>query len=194
MAAREQSRLCCRPGSGGPVHPRRRRAAVGGQAAGQAAARAGDRVGRRAADRGASGGEGLAAVPAGRRAGRSRASGCGADASAIPDCTSSARTAGSPADADAPDIIARIRAARPDVLFVAYGAPKQDFWIAKHGAAAGRAGDDGRGRLARLPCGRAEARARRWVQRHQPRVAVPTDRPAVAMAAATGAAAVSCGR
>jgi N-acetylglucosaminyldiphosphoundecaprenol N-acetyl-beta-D-mannosaminyltransferase len=45
--------------------------------------------------------------------------------------------AGSPADADAPEIIERIRAAQPDVLFVAYGAPKQDFWIAKHGAAAG---------------------------------------------------------
>jgi N-acetylglucosaminyldiphosphoundecaprenol N-acetyl-beta-D-mannosaminyltransferase len=38
--------------------------------------------------------------------------------------------AGSPADADAPEIIGRIRAARPDVLFVAYGAPKQDLWIA----------------------------------------------------------------
>jgi N-acetylglucosaminyldiphosphoundecaprenol N-acetyl-beta-D-mannosaminyltransferase len=45
--------------------------------------------------------------------------------------------AGSPADADAPAIIARIRAAQPDILFVAYGAPKQDLWIAKHGAAAG---------------------------------------------------------
>jgi N-acetylglucosaminyldiphosphoundecaprenol N-acetyl-beta-D-mannosaminyltransferase len=40
--------------------------------------------------------------------------------------------AGTPADADAPEIVARIRAARPDVLFVAYGAPKQDLWIAKH--------------------------------------------------------------
>lgn len=40
--------------------------------------------------------------------------------------------AGSPADADAPAIIARIRAARPDILFVAYGAPRQDLWIAKH--------------------------------------------------------------
>lgn len=40
--------------------------------------------------------------------------------------------AGSPADADAPEIIERIRRAQPDVLFVAYGAPKQDFWIARH--------------------------------------------------------------
>jgi len=39
---------------------------------------------------------------------------------------------GSPADADAPGIIARVRLAHPDILFVAYGAPKQDLWIAKH--------------------------------------------------------------
>jgi N-acetylglucosaminyldiphosphoundecaprenol N-acetyl-beta-D-mannosaminyltransferase len=42
---------------------------------------------------------------------------------------------GTPSAADAPDIIARIRAAQPDILFVAYGAPKQDLWIAKHAAA-----------------------------------------------------------
>jgi N-acetylglucosaminyldiphosphoundecaprenol N-acetyl-beta-D-mannosaminyltransferase len=39
---------------------------------------------------------------------------------------------GSPADADAAGIIARIRSARPDILFVAFGAPKQDLWIARH--------------------------------------------------------------
>lgn len=42
---------------------------------------------------------------------------------------------GSPADAEAPEIIARIRAARPHILLVAYGAPRQDLWIAKHRAA-----------------------------------------------------------
>lgn len=42
---------------------------------------------------------------------------------------------GSPADADAAEIIRRVRDARPDILFVAYGAPRQDLWIAKHGAA-----------------------------------------------------------
>ena len=41
--------------------------------------------------------------------------------------------AGTPADADAPDIIARIRAAQPDILFVAYGAPRQDLWVARYG-------------------------------------------------------------
>jgi N-acetylglucosaminyldiphosphoundecaprenol N-acetyl-beta-D-mannosaminyltransferase len=45
--------------------------------------------------------------------------------------------AGSPADEEAQGIIARIRQARPDVLFVAYGAPAQDLWIARHREALG---------------------------------------------------------
>jgi N-acetylglucosaminyldiphosphoundecaprenol N-acetyl-beta-D-mannosaminyltransferase len=44
---------------------------------------------------------------------------------------------GSPADDEAPGIIERIRVARPDVLFVAYGAPAQDVWIDRHRAALG---------------------------------------------------------
>ncbi len=40
--------------------------------------------------------------------------------------------AGSPADRDAPAIVARICQARADVLLVAYGAPAQDLWIARH--------------------------------------------------------------
>ncbi len=39
---------------------------------------------------------------------------------------------GSPADADYPAIAERIRAARPHILLVAYGAPAQDLWIARH--------------------------------------------------------------
>ncbi len=39
---------------------------------------------------------------------------------------------GSPAPEEAPALVARIRAARPDVLCVAYGAPAQDLWIAAH--------------------------------------------------------------
>jgi N-acetylglucosaminyldiphosphoundecaprenol N-acetyl-beta-D-mannosaminyltransferase len=39
---------------------------------------------------------------------------------------------GSPHDADAQDIIERIRAAAPALLLVAYGAPAQDRWIRKH--------------------------------------------------------------
>lgn len=40
--------------------------------------------------------------------------------------------AGSPADADWPTIQARLAAARPDILFVAYGHPRQDLWIDAH--------------------------------------------------------------
>ncbi|HEY52299.1 MAG TPA: WecB/TagA/CpsF family glycosyltransferase [Caldilineae bacterium] len=40
--------------------------------------------------------------------------------------------AGSPSEADYPEIAARIKAAAPDILLVAYGAPKQDLWIAEH--------------------------------------------------------------
>ncbi|MDW8270413.1 MAG: WecB/TagA/CpsF family glycosyltransferase [Anaerolineae bacterium] len=39
---------------------------------------------------------------------------------------------GSPSDADYPAIADRIRATRPDILLVAYGAPAQDLWIARH--------------------------------------------------------------
>ena len=39
---------------------------------------------------------------------------------------------GSPRDEDYSEIARRIKAAQPDILLVAYGAPKQDLWIAKH--------------------------------------------------------------
>ncbi len=40
--------------------------------------------------------------------------------------------AGSPADADWPQIRQRLAAARADLLFVAYGHPRQDIWIHQH--------------------------------------------------------------
>lgn len=40
--------------------------------------------------------------------------------------------AGSPHPQDADEILGRIRQVRPQVLFVAYGAPAQDMWIAAH--------------------------------------------------------------
>jgi N-acetylglucosaminyldiphosphoundecaprenol N-acetyl-beta-D-mannosaminyltransferase len=40
--------------------------------------------------------------------------------------------AGSPADDDWPAIALRLADARPDLLFVAYGHPRQDFWISRH--------------------------------------------------------------
>ena len=39
---------------------------------------------------------------------------------------------GSPAQADWPQIQKQLRAARPDLLFVAYGHPRQDIWIQLH--------------------------------------------------------------
>jgi len=42
--------------------------------------------------------------------------------------------AGSPTDDEWPDIRARLNAAAPDILFVAYGHPRQDFWIDRHRA------------------------------------------------------------
>lgn len=39
---------------------------------------------------------------------------------------------GSPRDEDYPEIARRIKAARPHILLVAYGAPRQDLWIARH--------------------------------------------------------------
>ena len=44
---------------------------------------------------------------------------------------------GSPAEADAPALVERVRLVRPDILWVAYGAPAQDLWIARHGSELG---------------------------------------------------------
>ncbi|RME50526.1 MAG: glycosyltransferase [Caldilineae bacterium] len=41
---------------------------------------------------------------------------------------------GSPDDRDWPEIQQRLAAARPDILFVAYGHPRQDLWIHRHQA------------------------------------------------------------
>jgi N-acetylglucosaminyldiphosphoundecaprenol N-acetyl-beta-D-mannosaminyltransferase len=43
--------------------------------------------------------------------------------------------AGDPSPASAEALVARVRAARPQVLLVAYGAPAQDKWIARYRAA-----------------------------------------------------------
>jgi N-acetylglucosaminyldiphosphoundecaprenol N-acetyl-beta-D-mannosaminyltransferase len=40
--------------------------------------------------------------------------------------------AGSPRPADEDALVARVRAAAPDILLVAYGAPRQDMWIARN--------------------------------------------------------------
>jgi N-acetylglucosaminyldiphosphoundecaprenol N-acetyl-beta-D-mannosaminyltransferase len=48
--------------------------------------------------------------------------------------------AGSPASAEAEHILGLIRQTQPDVLAVAYGAPRQDLWIRRHARALGEAG------------------------------------------------------
>jgi len=45
--------------------------------------------------------------------------------------------AGSPQPQEEDEIVGWVRAARPDVLFVAYGAPRQDLWIARNQARSG---------------------------------------------------------
>ncbi|MDH7485037.1 MAG: WecB/TagA/CpsF family glycosyltransferase [Anaerolineae bacterium] len=53
-------------------------------------------------------------------------------AAQYPGLTVAGTYAGSPAAAEEDEIVARVRAARPDILFVAYGAPAQDLWIARN--------------------------------------------------------------
>jgi len=72
--------------------------------------------------------------------------------------------AGSPADADAAEIVTRVREARPDILFVAYGAPKQDLWIGRHRAALAVPVMMGVGGSFDFIAG-VQKRAPRWVQR-----------------------------
>jgi N-acetylglucosaminyldiphosphoundecaprenol N-acetyl-beta-D-mannosaminyltransferase len=75
--------------------------------------------------------------------------------------------AGSPAPEEAEHILDLIRAARPHVLAVAYGAPRQDLWIRQHAAALGDAGVGvalGLGGTFNFLAGRIR-RAPRWMQR-----------------------------
>jgi N-acetylglucosaminyldiphosphoundecaprenol N-acetyl-beta-D-mannosaminyltransferase len=71
--------------------------------------------------------------------------------------------AGSPAKDVAGEIIDRIRAARPDILFVAFGAPRQDLWISAHRDALGVPVMMGVGGAFDHIAG-VQRRAPRWVQ------------------------------
>lgn len=72
--------------------------------------------------------------------------------------------AGSPAPEEAADIIARVRAARADLLLVAYGAPKQDLWLDRYLAKTGAAVGIGVGGSFDFIAG-ISRRAPRWIQR-----------------------------
>lgn len=52
--------------------------------------------------------------------------------SSAPDLLIAGTYAGSPAPADEADILRRVRAAAPDVLFVAFGSPAQELWLARN--------------------------------------------------------------
>lgn len=66
--------------------------------------------------------------------------------------------------AEEPDIVDEIQAARPDVLFVALGIPKQEKWIARHRDALGVPVLVGVGGSFDVHSGRVK-RAPRWIQR-----------------------------
>ncbi len=72
--------------------------------------------------------------------------------------------AGSPAPEEEDDIVARVRASQADVLFVAYGAPKQDLWLERNLARTGAAVGVGVGGSFDFIAGVAR-RAPRWIQR-----------------------------
>jgi len=72
--------------------------------------------------------------------------------------------AGSPAPEEEDDIVARVRAVRADILFVAYGAPKQDLWLDCNLARTGAAVGIGVGGSFDFIAG-VSRRAPRWIQR-----------------------------
>ena len=72
--------------------------------------------------------------------------------------------AGSPAPEEAAEIAARVRAAQTDVLLVAYGAPGQDLWIARHLPGTGAAVGVGIGGAFDYLAG-VTRRAPRWIRR-----------------------------
>lgn len=71
--------------------------------------------------------------------------------------------AGSPDAAVGPDIAERIRATRADILIVAFGAPKQEIWLARNLAPSGAIIGVGVGGSFDYVAGRA-MRAPRWMQ------------------------------
>lgn len=81
-----------------------------------------------------------------------------------PGLTVAGTYAGSPAAVEEEDIVARVRAVRPDILFVAYGAPAQDLWIARNLERLGVPLCMGVGGALDFIAG-VRRRAPRWVQR-----------------------------
>lgn len=72
--------------------------------------------------------------------------------------------AGSPTERDAPGLLARIRASGAEAVFVAFGVPTQERWIAKHRMQLGAAVAMGVGGALDVYAGRVR-RAPRWMRR-----------------------------
>jgi N-acetylglucosaminyldiphosphoundecaprenol N-acetyl-beta-D-mannosaminyltransferase len=72
--------------------------------------------------------------------------------------------AGSPVVEEEDEIVARIRASRADIVFVAYGAPKQNIWLDRNLARTGAVVGIGVGGAFDFITGRAR-RAPLWIQR-----------------------------
>ncbi|MBN1486305.1 MAG: WecB/TagA/CpsF family glycosyltransferase [Anaerolineae bacterium] len=72
--------------------------------------------------------------------------------------------AGSPSPDEAAEIVARIRASAADIIFVAYGAPKQDLWLDKYLSQTGAAVGIGIGGAFDFIAGVSQ-RAPVWIQR-----------------------------
>ena len=87
--------------------------------------------------------------------------------------------AGSPRPDEAEGLVARVRAARPDLLLVAYGAPAQDKWIAHNRLALGVPVSIGVGGAFDFVTGVA-VRAPVWLPKSGAGVAAPAVAPAVA--------------
>jgi len=72
--------------------------------------------------------------------------------------------AGSPAPEEEESIVERVRATRPDILLVAYGAPRQDLWLGRNLARTGATVGIGVGGVFDYLTGVAQ-RAPSWVRR-----------------------------
>ncbi len=91
---------------------------------------------------------------------------------AYPGLTVAGAYAGSPRREEEMALVARVRAARPQLLFVAYGAPAQDKWLARNLPLLAPAAADGASGIVGMGVGGAfdfiagvQKRAPRWVQR-----------------------------
>lgn len=120
-----------------------------------------ERAGHHPAGRGASGGWGVYFLGAAEGVAQKTAEILKAR---YPGLTIAGTFGGSPKIEEEAEIVARVRAAQPDILLVAFGAPAQDKWIARNKARLGVPVSMGVGGAFDFVAGVAQ-RAPRWLQR-----------------------------